>query len=461
MDKVFCISAGQLMVKKTTNEIHKKNRYLNYGLLSLATELKNDGFDTVQIHGNFEEPIKILEICISLGLDQSSMPILISIPSFYAVSWVNEFILLAKERSKARQIILGGRWVIADKPELTKEIIPEADIVVSGLANTKIVNIVTSCSTNTSIPNNLVPEYIEKGNYPSLDYSILYERSLYNPSIEVSRGCGMGCSFCQEKDEKINPLKPPKDIITEIKETIISDDLPTMKFYFEASMFIPNAKWVKKLIIHKDKVELDFEWRTEARVDTVNPKLIPLLARSGLKVLDLGLESASPKQLLRMKKTKKPESYLLRASKLLKKAYEYNIYIKINVLLTAGETEETINTTVKWLETHKKYIKGVSVGPVIVFGWKQDIKCYIEELSGYGASVSHSPTVGVTHLNLSNEINYQRSIDISSEISQRFMTDEDYFYLKSFSYFSRDYTFDNFLTDVSQDSLNLNFSNKI
>lgn len=447
MDKLFCISAGQLLVKKAASRVNKKNRYLNYGLLSLATELKKAGYDPMQIHGNFNEPFDTVEQCIEYGLESSNLPVLISIPSFYAVSWVAEFVYLIKTRNKEQKIILGGRWVIANRVELMKKEIPDADIIISGLANDKIVNIVKSVSSNIGMPANISIKNSSKGKYPSLDYSILSERSLYNPSIEVSRGCGMGCSFCQEKDEKINPLKSAKNIVKEAESIIISDDLPPMNLYFEASMFIPNEKWIKDLIYLKNASKQKFKWRAEARVDTINPKLVPLLAQSGMKILDLGLESACETQLLRMAKTKDPEKYLLRASTLLKEAYKYNIDVKINILLTAGETEKSILTTINWLTEHKAFIKGVSVGPVIIFGWEEDTKDYIKYLTRYGASESHSPGVGIVHLNLSKEINYERSIEISKEITNKFMSKTDYYYLKSFSYFARNYTYKNFLSD--------------
>jgi radical SAM superfamily enzyme YgiQ (UPF0313 family) len=270
----------------------------------------------------------------------------------------------------------------------------------------------------------------------------------------------MGCSFCQEKDEKLNPLKQPKIIIDEIKTTIINDNLPPMNLYFEASMLIPNKKWINELCKYKEESEINFKWRSEGRVDAIDPKYIPALAKSGLKVLDLGLESASHKQLLRMHKTRNPKKYLLRASELVKKAYDYDIYIKINVLLTAGETNETISETIDWLNKHKKYIKGVSVGPVIAFGWKDDIKGYIEQLSKYGTTFSHSPAIGIAHLNLSSEIGYEKSISLSNQLSREFMTAKDYFDLKSFSYFSRDYLYRNFLKDISVENNSYSFNSK-
>lgn len=92
MERIFCISAGQLIVKKSDTVINRRNRYLNYGLLSLATILKNEGWHTLQIQGLFESPAQTIKKCQSYGLSSgSTLPLLISIPSFYAISWVNEF----------------------------------------------------------------------------------------------------------------------------------------------------------------------------------------------------------------------------------------------------------------------------------------------------------------------------------------------------------------------------------
>ncbi|TGO02923.1 hypothetical protein PN36_16300 [Candidatus Thiomargarita nelsonii] len=459
MNRIFCISAGQLIVKKTDNKISRRNRYLNYGLLSLATILKQEGWNPVQIHGHFESPSITLQKCISLGFNYSSLPLLISVPSFYAISWLNEFIELVKESNPKVKIILGGRWVIGNRKDLMKKAVPKADIVVAGIADSIITQIIRSDSSchpiNLSIKSNQINQY------PSLDYSLLVERHLYQPSIEVARGCGMGCSFCQEKDEKLLPLKAPQVLIEEIKSTIIRDELTEMTPYFEASMFVPNGKWVDEFQLLRNKYNLEFKWRAEGRVDAINSKHIKKLAQTGLKVLDLGLESASLQQLTRMSKTKNPEKYLFRASDLIKNAYVHNINIKVNILLSAGENEETISETLDWLEKHREYIKGVSVGPVIVFGWSSNTKEYIKELARYGASISHSPALGITHLNLSDEIDYEKSIMISKEISRQFMGAEDYFYLKSFSYFSRDYRYEDFLADISSEKSDYSFNNAL
>lgn len=332
-----------------------------------------------------------------------------------------------------------------------KQLVPLADDVISGTAESIIYNLV--CGNNKD-----EQRIVLRGAHFRLNYELLEDRELYQPSIEISRGCGMGCSFCQERSEPLTKLKSANNVVSEASETLLIDDLNTMNLYFEASMFTPNETWIRSLIESREKRGVDFHWRTEARVDSVHPRHLNALYASGLRVLDLGLESADPAQLKRMKKTSNPQKYLARASELIEQAHAAGIAVKVNILLFAGETEASVRRTIAWLEKHSHAITGVSVGPVIVFGWPKRVADYLSELSSYGASVSHSPVEGVVHLNLSLEIDYYRSIELSAEIGKQFTTSSDYFFLKSFSYFSRDYTERNFMSDCAALEKQLNFS---
>lgn len=456
--KIFCISAGQKDVKKSNSKIHKKNLYLNYGLLSLASILKKQGFDPLVIHGHFESPERVLKTCIEKGLDNSNVPVLISIPSFYAVSWVIEFIKELKLLMRQKKVILGGRWVIDDQIEQSQELIQDADYIIPGLSESRIVNIVMTAidDKHIHINENISP------NHSTLDYSLLHNRSLYHPSIEISRGCGMGCTFCQEKNEKLTNLKPARKIIDEVKRATITDSLAPMNFYFETSIFAPNKTWINDLIDHRRAADLEFKWRTEARVDSIKEEFLKPLHESGLRVIDLGLESASPQQLKRMQKTKKPESYLQKASALIITAYKLGIMVKVNILISAGETTSTLKETTDWLDKHRDFIKGVSVGPVIVFGWENKVQDYLNEIEKYGAKISHKPITGITHIHPSEEIDHKKALELSSQISRRYMSAKDYFDLKTFCYFSRDYTFTDFKRDLKHlPKENQSFSKKL
>lgn len=444
MHDLFFISAGQKDVKKSPNIINKKNLYLNYGLLGLASIAKRSGFNPILLHGNFSSPDDFLNECITLGIGYTKKPVFISMPSFYALSWLKEFTEKLKSKFPSTHLILGGRWVIDGQSELLHKELPVVSSIIDGLGEKAIIEIL---NINESQPS-----------YPCLDYTVLHRRHLYQAAIEVSRGCGQGCSFCQERNEKLLAPKDPKIIIDEAKNILLHDNLNKMNIYFEASLFQPNAAWTKKLIEQQNNNSCFFDWRAESRVDKFRTEIIPLLAKSGLKVLDLGLESASPVQLERMGKTSRPEEYLGRASDLLYALNESGIHVKINILLFAGENKFTIRETYNWLEAHKKLIKGVSVGPVIAFGWDDNKGDFIKRLSSFGADALPTKQIGITHLNLSKEITYHDSLRISKEISKSFMTADDYYYLKSFSYFPRDYTYIDFMNDVDQENDDYSFS---
>jgi hypothetical protein len=161
-----------------------------------------------------------------------------------------------------------------------------------------------------------------------------------------------------------------------------------------------------------------------------------------------------------MGKSIKPERYLERASILLNTAKEFGIEVKVNVLLYAGESAKTIQETYDWLDAHRGFIRGISVGPVIAFGWDEKKKEFINSMVSDGASVykeKHS-LIGVTHMNLSKEITHEKVLQISKDISRDFMSAEDFYFLKSFSYFPRDYDFKAFVSDAKSNCQSLSFS---
>lgn len=445
MNKVFFISAGQLRIKKEKNISNQRNMYLNYGLLSLATVVRRAGYHVSVFHGDFSSPEVFFAELISNGVLETQHPIYISIPSYYALTWAQELTSLLKKKLN-NKIYIGGRWVIDDDKERLKAEFPFADEVISGMGENKILATITG-----------VDDYTDY-RHQSLDYSLLNHRKYYQPSIEVSRGCGKGCEFCQEKHEPLGALKPPKLIINEYNQLLLKDELREMTPYFEASLFSPTEKWLKALIDERSKCK-PFLWRAECRVDSLPKKIIPLLAKAGMGVIDLGLESASPTQLRKMGKAKRPENYLKRASELLKLCHENGIKTKVNIMLYAGENIDSITETREWLEKHRPYIYGVSCGVVSAFGWDDNKQGFIDSLCQHGASVCEEESfLGVTNFHLSNTLTYQQSVMVAKKLSKEFMSIENFFFLKAFSYYPRNYTFEQFKKEIELERGNYSFA---
>jgi hypothetical protein len=445
-----CISAGQLVPKKSDHPIARLHQYLNYGLLSLATQLETSGLNPVVIHGLFEGPAEFVSRLAASNLLHYQNPILISVPSSFAIPWARQATRYIRELFPDATILVGGRWVVADGGQWIRGQLPDATLFVSGLAEDKIVRIVEEAS---STPLQKGFGMVRMDPKPSLNYRLLLNWQEFQPSIEVSRGCGMHCSFCAEGEEPLGPLAQTSQVVTDfgyLSNLYRTNDVHP---YLEASFFRPTMSWSKDLAYALQRSESTIQWRTETRVDSMVPGVVKELAKCGLKVLDLGLESASHKQLLSMRKTTKPSVYLRRASELLDACAEANVWAKVNILLHPGETIDSINETTAWLQAHLSAIKGVSVGSTILYRFGEETAKLLREYESIGASEVQPGSLdreGFSRLHLSQEITHEVAEQMSLEISRNVMSSADYFDLKSFSYFPRSLSYERFKEILAQ-----------
>lgn len=433
---ILMIASGMKKKKKEFMNEDTDNLYLNYGLLGLATLLYDKGYSGVKMfQGDFKSVRELLQDISDAGIDVTSLsyPIFLSVPSFFALSWAEEFIDEIKKKKHDIKIIMGGRWTVDNNLEWIKSKLPLVDYISRGC------------------PDEYIDELLDSGNwekyenpgeakevFAKLNYKLLYEYEKYQPSIEICRGCGNGCAFCLEGKHRQTKIKSPSEVVKEAREVckLYQDD--ELNFYFQASIFNPTLQWAKEFKMQYDKYKMKFKWRFETRVDTIKTDVIEILAQAGLLVIDLGLESASVKQLERMKKTKNASKYLQKAQELLEKANECNIWCKLNILLYAGETEDTIKETLAWLKRNK--YKGLSVNPFILYlngeGTKEYIK-KIEKITKMGIDIEKLYKNGYLFIDLSNEITSKIAKDRSKQIAESYMRRQDYLDLKNVCYTKR------------------------
>lgn len=454
MSKIFLVAAGMLAPKKTANIFSKKHCYVNYGILRLASVLYGSGFDAVVVQGLFYSPEEIVSRLTSLGYRGSEYPVLLSVPTFFAVPWATEFSRLLKALYPDQRIFVGGRWVVNDRVDWIYSKIPETDLVICGTSDDYIADLVTTHNYEFQTTNKGNKYFFANSRMPTsfLRYELLDEAYRFHPSIEVSRGCGRGCSFCVEGGIGLAPLQEPDLVVENLKYLRSFYNHEPFYTYLQASNFCPTQNWASRLQTEYAKNDLDCLWRCEIRVDTISPNTLKLLARSGLRVIDVGLESASRSQLKRMKKTSDSDSYLEKGDMLLKTASELGILTKLNIMFYPGETHETINETISWLRCRETLIKGVSVGSLILFETQDRIGPVMDEFKSLGTSLAYpemDDPEGVFRLNLSDEISLGVAEEYSSDICKMFMSDEDYFDLKSFCYFPRDYRYADYQADIA------------
>ncbi|WP_260602988.1 B12-binding domain-containing radical SAM protein [Pseudomonas aeruginosa] len=422
----------------------RRQLYLNYGALSLATILDSMGTSTLVVHGEHDEPADVLAMLLDKGVFPSQLPVMLSIPSFYALPWAQTFCRLVRGADPDARIIVGGRWVVGPDPDWLRAKLPEVDLVVPGLAEPLIASLLTNAPDLRRLPAP-TPDVV-------LNHPLVSGFERYQPSIEASRGCGMGCAFCEERDIRLEKLRAPEQIARTLAAVASQYGGGEIRPYFQSSMFAPNEKWGTGLANAVRAAGLDVSWRTESRVDALTPETIACLAEAGMRVLDLGLETASPTQILNMRKSPDPDRYLERASTLLRACSDHGIAAKVNVLLYAGETTKTLDETRSFLDEHKDSIAGVSVGPVVAYGPPKTANIFIHEWSRSGASPvdpSSANDSGISMIHLSHDFDAKSAEAASLELSRRYMDADAYFNLKSFSYYPRDYARADFDRDVA------------
>ncbi|MBR1854801.1 MAG: radical SAM protein [Lachnospiraceae bacterium] len=440
---IIAVSAGQTLYKKQVNIIRKRIKYLNYGLLGLTTLVnENLPVNIKMFQANDLTPENLIQLIENSGISfNECSEILLSIPSFYSILWCKQFCSAVKSISHAK-IIAGGRWVVDGNITWLNEKIGNIDIFIEGFGEKKIVELLGGNACNIS---DGATHCFEK-----LDYRLLYNYKEYQPCIEVSRGCGAGCNFCADRTNRRLPNKKVSTITTELNA--IDALYPQYTYYMEAPHFHFASNWVHSLYEEINRRETLHYWRCTSRVESVPLDLLQELSQTGLKVIDIGLESASPTQLMRMGKTMSPEMYLTQAEKILETCNKYEIWVKFNLLLYPGETYKTINETMSWLNSHKSLIKNVSVSSLIYYRNMGNLNSLIQN----GARISHAELLdelGYLNLDLSDEISYDTAQKYALTIPRLVSNQKDFYDIKSISYFSPSYSYHNFLDDLKQCNL--------
>lgn len=432
-----------LAPKKSDHALARRQLYLNYGALSLATTLKLKGYETTLIHGEYRHPREVFEWLQLSEQIPSRFPLLLSIPSYYALPWAQVFCQLIKQKHPTTTIVVGGRWVVDPDPQWFRTLLPEADFIAPGLGESYIERLLTEMP-HLDRAATLIPDFV-------LDHQIVVDFLKYQPSVEVSRGCGMGCQFCEERDIPIQKMSHPTRIVNSLEQILMQYGGGEIHPYLQSSMFVPTARWAALLANEAKRLDRKVKWRTETRVDAMSPETLACLAEAGLGAIDLGLETASPKQILAMKKSNNPDRYLRKAEKLLAACHTHGVKTKVNLLLYPGETCVTLSETKAWLDENCGNITGVSAGPVIAYGPPKTASILISDWEKHGArpvDPRSAEMTGISKMHLSNDFDSVGAESACSDLSRRYMDTEAYFALKSFSYFPRNYSREDFTTDI-------------
>jgi len=452
--------------KKSHDTAFPFSKTINYGLLSIGSYLINIGYD-VRILDFRDHPVKknINKIKKSIDIIQPKM-IGLSCISGFSFPYLPKFSHDIKSSFPEIPIIVGGKDHVGLFGGQLLEECKDIDIVVMGEGEEVTNLILRSINKGQSLDG--IPNicFREKGTVrrtnpvnrlkppilSSLDYKLYPNIKTYPPSIEISRGCPFNCDFCVSSRTKVRK-KSVRIISNEVKLLCDHYNDEYLKIYFETPNMLFTKKEIEELINFRKKFNLNFSYRSETRVEYLQSHSIEKLAESGLKVIDLGLESGSMEMLRRMNKTKRPDAYLNSAEIILEKAFSLDIIIKLNILFYIGENRKTISDTLSFIDRNKHHIRSISAYPLIGFQCQNFGNQFKKDLLKYGGSIVNNcdwKKRKMFPINPSTEFSYEELLKTSLLISKGYQSEADFFYQKQYGYFSPNISYQEFRDEVQR-----------
>lgn len=174
-------------------------------------------------------------------------------------------------------------------------------------------------------------------------FHALVERTPWTTAIS-SRGCGGRCIFC------ISPFlfgkyrqRSAENVVEEIE---FLRNLGYKEVFYRDETFTMSRKRVIKICEEIIRRKIDISWLCNARVGTMNKKIMSLMKRAGCHTLKIGVESGSQQILDNIKK----DITLDMIRKTFKNAKSVGIRTHAHMMLGCpGENPETINRTMKFV----------------------------------------------------------------------------------------------------------------
>jgi len=127
-------------------------------------------------------------------------------------------------------------------------------------------------------------------------------RSIRGISMIISRGCPFQCTFCavHETMGRAWRIKSAAQVVSEM--VILKERHGIEGVWFKDSIFNLDKEWVREFCRLLIEADTGIQWQALTRVDLIDEEQIILMKQAGLTQLDLGIETGSPKSLIRLKK---------------------------------------------------------------------------------------------------------------------------------------------------------------
>jgi radical SAM superfamily enzyme YgiQ (UPF0313 family) len=293
------------------------------GLAYLSAFLKERGFEVklLDMQGLLMDSEELLRNIETYGPDLIGITAMTpTVPEALRVAE------LARRTAPRARIVLGGVHPTLDPHSvLTSE---HVDFVIRGEGEFAFADLAAALSAGLPVDsiegvsykkddgslviNGKAPLIKDMNSLPMSDYDAFpieryiehnrHLRSIRGISMIVSRGCPFQCTFCavHETMGRAWRIKSASRVVTEL--VTLKERHGIEGVWFKDSIFNLDKEWVKEFCRLMVEAETGIQWQALTRVDLINEDQIIMMKQAGLTQLDLGIETGSPKSLIRLKK---------------------------------------------------------------------------------------------------------------------------------------------------------------
>ncbi|MFH1445588.1 MAG: radical SAM protein [Nanoarchaeota archaeon] len=365
------MSRKVLLVQSSAGRYEKLGTRMPLGLLYIATYLKKNGIDA-----------RIIDTRINSGWKKELLN------ELKTADIVGTTCMIGHQVTEALKI---ARFVKAEKPDtmvvfggVHPSIVPEealkedsVDVVVRGEGEKQFLELAKkrgmseikgiSYKEKGSIKHNPVQTLLKPEEIPIPDYSLL-DMSKYSSityagekglSIQGSRGCPYRCGFCYNEDFNCGTWRPfPIDTVLKNIDVLVNDyGAKTIYFVDDNVAANPDRLYelLKKIKEKPYKINLAFQGLRIDALEKFTDEVFDLLYESGVRSIDIGVETLNERLLKKVDKHLTPEQII----RVLKSVEKRNFNLKLNFIAglpgqTEKEIKEDIEAAQKLARKHKK-----------------------------------------------------------------------------------------------------------
>ncbi len=359
------ISKGHDYIKHITNSSP------SLGLLHLAAQTREDGYETKIIEGDLENlmPEEVADIIIkespkfvgitlfTVGVENASIiagnikkelpniPILVGGPhmSSMGIETMNRFPMFDVA------VLHEGEQVISKLLKLLEENKPldVIDGIIYKNENNKLIR-TAPATIRLQLDDLPLPAWDLLPNFPDA-----YPLAIFDypkgpvTTFSASRGCPFKCAFCDTSTfgSKIRYYSPAKvfEIMNYLKDTYGINHLQ-----FVDDLFVANKKRILELCDLIIEHDFKMTWSCTARVDSITLDILKKMKQAGCWEISYGIETGSDRMLKNMRKATKVEQ----SRKAINWTHEAGIRAKgLFMLGYPGEDEESMRETKEFVQS--------------------------------------------------------------------------------------------------------------